>query len=163
MKNEEANKGFILPDKEQEEKNMVRTKNKKIICYILVISALISGMCFENVEMDSLFACARLKKAASYIKSCNEGVCNGEVCTTEMLGVCNNTEPQQLTTRYTGQKGDIKVSLNLLCLEFLSLSEEKFFRSLGAIQFFYQNLDEIVTNYIHNSDGKKRWNGFAIT
>lgn len=143
-------------DEEREEKNMVRRKNKRIICYILVISALISGMRFENVEMDSLFACAHLKKATSYIKSCVEVMCDGEFCTTEMLGVCNNTDFQRVITRYTEQNGETKASLDFLCLEFLSIFEENSFRRLGAIQFFYQNLDEIVTNYIHNSDGKKR-------
>jgi len=142
---------------------MMRIKDKKSICFIFIISALLSGMCFENVEMDSLFACRLLEETVSYIKSCDEAVQNREVCTTEMLGACNYLVVQQMTSGYVGQEGEIGEFHGPLCLDCIFLPKEKYLKAFVVIQCFYQNPEEIVTSYIHKSDGKKRIDYFTVT
>ena len=135
----------------------VGLKRYKIICIILAVIVSLSGMCFgNNDEADSLFAYIPFEKADSYIETVPATIADAQVCTLEMLGVRSISAMQQLAGRYICQKREFKRSLDFLCLNSLSLREEKFFKSSERTHIYSKCLDELVANYIHNSDGKKR-------
>lgn len=136
----------------------MRIKNYKILCFILVIFIVLSGMCIENIEADSSFAYAPMEETNSYIMTDDAVISQAEPCTTEMLGVRNNAGIQRLASQFINQKRESKVSLNFLYsnIFFLHEKERRFLISSKAITFCNQCQDELVVNYIHKSDGKKR-------
>ncbi|MBD5089595.1 MAG: hypothetical protein HDT30_12455 [Clostridiales bacterium] len=136
----------------------MRIKNCKILCFILVIFIVLSGMCIENIEADYSFAYAPMEETNSYIMTDDAVISQAEPCTTEMLGVCNNAGIQRLAGQFINQKRESKVSLNFLYSNIFSLHEKerRFLISSKAITFCNQCQDELVVKYIHKSDGKKR-------
>ncbi|MBO5030877.1 MAG: hypothetical protein J6C19_09175 [Lachnospiraceae bacterium] len=130
-------------------------RNYKIIYLLLVVFVLISGMCFEKIRTDSSLLHASMDKASSYLVPCRAQFSNDKVCTTEMLGNCGVFELQMLS-QYISQKREMRVSLDLLYLNIFSLPDGKLVSSEETTQFFHQNLNRLVTHYIHQSDGKKR-------
>lgn len=115
-------------------------------------------MCIENVKVDSLFLYASIEETNSYIMADDATISQARPCTTEMLGVRNNAGIQRLASRFINSKRESKVSHNFLYSNIFSLHEKerKFFISSEAIQFCIQCQNELVINYIHKSDGKKR-------
>lgn len=125
-------------------------------CVIFAVILALSGMYFEKNEVHSSLACPSVEKNNSYIKSAHTTITDAQVCTTEMLGVQYTGRVQQLTARLI-RPGKTLITLhNFLYSDYLSLPEGKFFTSLEITQIYCGCLDELVINYIHNLDGKKR-------
>lgn len=128
----------------------------KIFCFVLAVFLSVSGMCFEKIKTDSLFAYVSMEETSSYLLPCYAKISEDKVCTTEMLSSQNFVELQQLS-QYASQKREMKISLDLLCFDILSLAEGKFASGSETIQSFRPNPSRLVTTYIHQSDGKKRF------
>lgn len=127
----------------------------KIIYLLLAVFFLVSGMCFEKIKTDSSLMYASMEKASSYLLPCYTQLGDDKVCTTEMLGNDGFVGLQQLS-QYISQKREMRVSLDLLYLNIFALTEGKRVFSEEMTQSFHQNLNRLVTHYIHQSDGKKR-------
>lgn len=133
----------------------MRIKSSKTICFFLAVLALLSGIYFENIKMDSSFVCAPAGVNASRFLA-YPIINDAKACTTEMLEVHSSIGLQQLAGRYISQKREIKAPLDFLCSGFFSLLEERFFTGSKLVRFFHQKPHGLVTSYIHRSDGKKR-------
>lgn len=133
----------------------MRLKNYKIVCIILSIIVSLSGIFLEDVEADNTFAWSPNEITNSYIQSASATIEDAQVCTTETLGVRSNSRTQQLTGRYTSQKGEFKRSHNFLCPNIFLLQEGRFFSGSEITQIRSGCFSELVINYIHKSDGKK--------
>ena len=134
----------------------VRKKGIKLICVLIILSIFISGLHFGKFKVDSIFVCAPAETANSYISSVDAIITEGQACTAEMLGIYGSTELGHLTIRFVNQRRDTKMSLNCLYQNIFFLNEGKYYACFEKIQFVSGNQDELVTNYIHKSDGKKR-------
>ena len=134
----------------------MRIKNYRIISFITAILIFLSGLYFDNNESNTLFATSSVETAnscitkAAAINPCEQG------CTSELLGIRSAGSVQQLSNRLISQKRETKISLDFLYSNFLFINKGTFFTSLSAIRFFCPKTDELVINYIHESDGKKR-------
>lgn len=135
---------------------MVRIKNNRIPCVFLAMLILLLGMYFENIKADSMLQYAAVLNTHSHTVSYHASIKDARACTTEMLGIRNNAGIEQLASRSLGQRREIKLSLDFLCYNIISLYEGKFFTSPWLIPFHSQYRNGLVTNYIHKSDGKKR-------
>ncbi len=133
----------------------MRIKNYKILCFFLILFVICSGICFESIKTDSIFACAPIETSNVQSISFGEAASDAEVCTTEMLGIRNHSRIQQLTEQGI-PRGVEKLSLVLLCLYLFSILLRKFFKSSEKVQFLEVHQEETVSNYIHKTDGKKR-------
>ena len=131
-------------------------KRNKLIYVLIILSVVISGMYFENFKADSAFVCSPAEKTNSYISSVNAAITKVHACTTEMLGIHGSMELEQLTIRFANQRRDIKMSLDFLCQIIFCINERKSYAVFEEIQFVSGNQDELIINYIHKSDGKKR-------
>ncbi len=136
----------------------MRMKNYRIISLLLVIFVALSGMCFEDTKADSYFAYVSMEDNSFNFISDETEISDTHPCTSEMLGVRNNAGIQRLASQYLNQKRQNRISYNFLFLDIFSLSEriKKFFISSEATQVYNQCQEELVANYIHKSDGKKR-------
>lgn len=126
----------------------MRNKTGKILSILVALFMLVSGMYFDNFEIDFLFACAPTETSDSNILSADNAIADEQACNEEMLGV------KGISNTY--QSRNTKISPDFLSINFLSLDEGKFYVSLDEIHFVSPNQNESVTSYIHKSDGKKR-------
>lgn len=129
---------------------------KQSICLLLAVLIFLSGMWFENDRADSFAECVSTGVCSSDILSADDTVSRAQLCTEEMLSVRINVGLLQLAGRFAFQTRRARLLVNFLYLDPLSTAEGKFFPSSEETHFFSQCPDELVVNYIHLSDGKKR-------
>lgn len=134
----------------------MRKKRNELLCVLITLFVFISGMYFEDLKVDSIFVCAATEASNSYMLSVDPVVTDTKACTTEMLGIRESTGLGQLTTRFSYQRGHTKLSLDYLCRTIFFLKEGKSYANCEKVQFVLKNQDDLVVNYIHKSDGKKR-------
>lgn len=134
----------------------VRAKRNKIFCILITLLVFISGMYFEDIKADSVFASTPGETTNSYIPDIGSVTIDTQVCTTEMLAVCGNMVTGQFTIRFVNQRRDTRVSPDFLCQNIFSLNEGKSYASIEEVQLISKSQDELIANYVHKSDGKKR-------
>lgn len=128
-------------------------KNK--VSFILALLVFLNGMCFGGVRTDLAFTPTPVEKPDSYIGSVDVNIEDEQLCTTEMLGVRNDVGVQSLTVRNTNAR-EIKQAPHFLCVDAFSLEQEKCVSSSQAVQVCSPCRDELVVDFIHKSDGKKK-------
>ena len=131
-------------------------KRNELLYVIIILLVFISGMFFEDFKVDSGFVYAATETTNSYMSSVNPVVTDTNACTTEMLGTHKSMGQGQLTTRCTYQRRNSKLSRDYLLLIIIFLYEGKSYANCEEIQFVSKITDNLVVNYIHKSDGKKR-------
>lgn len=134
----------------------MRKTKRYAISLIIVLSMLISGMCFDNSKADSFLECTSLEMPAASISSCSADAADSAICTTEMLGIHNISYVRPVTNRNIGLRKDIRASFELLCAKAQSHLNSNFLMTAGIMQFPKLCFQAVVSNYIHNTDGKKR-------
>lgn len=133
----------------------VRGKSSKIVWFLLAIFVLVAGIRFENNHADSSFAYPS-ERETSRILLCHGVIDEGKVCTAEMLENHNNTGLQRTACRYINPKREVRLLFCFLCEASDCISRQKFYAKSEITQFFYPKANELVTTYIHKSDGKKQ-------
>lgn len=133
----------------------MRAEKRRMIGLILAIILFLSGVCFEQLKMDSFLVNSSVESETSSIRSCQTVLCDANVYSTDILRDCNRIRLQQ-SGRCTCPKRELRNSLNLLHLNNSFWTAGNYFASLVLIQSFDQKPSELVTQYIHKSDGKKR-------
>lgn len=128
----------------------------KRVSIIIAFVLLISGMYFEDFKIDSVFVCTPFETPVSQMLSVDTIMTDTPACTTEMLGVRENTNLGQMTLRFSNQRRDSKTLLDVLCPNIFFQNKGKFYPGFEKIALVSKNQEKLITNYIHNSDGKKR-------
>ncbi len=139
----------------------MRTKHCKLIYLVLSILVLILGMHVNTIETESTFTYASVEQPYSHILLHSIAIDDIELCTS-VLGNSYHTIIQQPFCRYLKQKWEMKISLYFLCTANYILPDRKFFTSSELATFHNQNQDELVSRYIHKSDGKNEFNKSPI-
>ncbi len=134
----------------------VRKKGKHIISFILALSMLLSGMCFEYTKADSFLEYASFNGAEASIEPCHTAISHGEICTSEMLGIRNVSNVRQFVNRSICTRRVVRASLELFGADDRLHLYSDFYTAAGSIQYPKLCLQAVVLNYIHNKDGKKR-------
>ena len=99
--------------------------------------------------------CAPVQTTNSYRSSIDAVITNMEMGTIEMIGICDNTNQEQLAIRSQNQNRDTKIFLDFLYQVITSQKEEQSYASVKKIQIVSKIQDTLVINYIHEIDGKK--------
>lgn len=134
----------------------MKTKYNYLICYILAVFMLLSGMCLENTQADFSFALTKTAQPTSTIGSLSKEILCNESCTIEMLGI-RSTSYALNAARRTNYRTDIRVraSVILFCVDKFTQNFSNFHVAVNALQFPELYGKTAVLNYIHNQDGKK--------
>lgn len=135
---------------------MVQKKSRRFVSYILAIIMLFMGMYFEDIEVDSFFACAPAETSAAYLNTCDATIMNTNACTAEMLGVRNSSYVGQLAGRFVHGRRDVRITSDFLSADCDSQSLSNLFTTAKILQFPERDSKTVVLNYIHSIDGKKR-------
>lgn len=133
----------------------MRTGKRRMICLILSVILFLSGVCFEQLKTDSFLVNSSAESETSSIRSCQTVLSDADVYNVNILRDCNRIKLQQ-SGRCTCPKREIRNSLSLLHFSNSLWIAGNNLASLVLIQSFDQKPSELVTQYIHKSDGKKR-------
>ena len=132
----------------------------RLINLILTIIVSLFGMNFECRDIDSSFARVGMEVSCevsdSSLKPIRTKIADAQVCTAEMSGVRSTGSIRQYTGRFGSQKRELKLFPDFLYSNLLSLQAYHFDSGSRTTPLPGRGLEELVTIYIHNSDGKKR-------
>ena len=133
-------------------------ENKKWICIFIAIVILISGMCVDEVNADSMFLSPKLTKL-SYELSDNYNshtvLSDVEMESTQILCTRNTINSRQMIARIINNKKVIKLSMIFLCVAIFALLLSHFYTTERMIAYPKLCMQTVVLTYIHNTDGKK--------
>lgn len=133
----------------------MRKKRNEWIGMLMIVLVLIAGVYGSNAKVASLSMCAPVQTTNSYRSSIDAVITNMEMGTIEMIGICDNTNQEQLAIRFQNQNRDTKIFLDFLYQVITSPKEEQSYASVKKIQIVSKIQDTLVINYIHEIDGKK--------
>lgn len=133
----------------------MRKKRNEWIGMLMMVLVLIAGVYGSNAKAASLSMCAPMQTTNSYRSSIDTVIRNMEMGTIEMIGICDNTNQEQLAIRFQNQNRDTKIFPDFLYQVITSQKEEQSYVSVKKIQIVSKIQDTLVINYIHEIDGKK--------
>ena len=125
----------------------VRKIRRYIISFIIVLSMLISGMCFDNYKADSSLDYMPFSSPAASISSCSTDAADSAICTAEMLGIHNISYVRPATRQSSGLRKDIKASFEFLCEKAQSHLNSNFLMAAGIMQFPKLYFQAVVSQY----------------
>ena len=134
----------------------MRRKSTNWISIIIAFVLLLTGLYFDNSKIHSMFVCIPFETSDFQNVAEELIIADTQPCTAEMLGVRGHASTNLIAYRLSNQKRDIKGSLNFLCQNIDFSNRRKSYSSSQKIQMVSKIQEEFITNYIHNSDGKKR-------
>lgn len=131
-------------------------RNQKILGYVLAIFMLVLGVCLGNVKTHSLFASSSTEHVISLSGSIDGGLSLEEFCTEEMIG-CANLGNILFPSGFKNLREGSGLFFALVC-EDLSICKEPYSYIVEvALVFPEKYCETIILNYIHNTDGKKKF------
>lgn len=132
----------------------MRNRNIRIVCLILIICTLFSGVWLENIETESAFVYnSEYENDPVVLKKINI-LRTSDHCTVKRALVQKNNI--QKKGQYITKKADIKLWSHLLCSEHFLLFWESLIKNSEEIKGCGRFSKDLVTNFIQKSDGKKR-------
>lgn len=131
-------------------------KRKNLFCMFMVLILFISGICFKDCSIDDFFAYTVSNETSSQLSNVEAVICDAQLCTTQMLGIRSDIVGGQQTLRYGTQGKSAKLLLDDLSEDIISKKTGNSFSFVGEVNLFYARQSNLVTVYIHKSDGKKR-------
>ncbi len=128
-------------------------KSKRFLCAMLSILILVSGIYFGNARVDAMSLKESPVAAAPSIHGVESVLTDTEACTSEMLGI--RLDLSELTVKYakTGRNDELA---DILCFAGISMEAVSVSDYDHVEQTTYDCHSEKISDYIHNSDGKKR-------
>lgn len=137
-------------------------KSRPWICKFIVLFLFITGMCFEEVKADSVFACTIISsqdKAKSEVAQAGKKVAvyrEKELEVTETIAARSTANTQQIIASISNAKKSLKLSIAIIYVTVLGLLLSNSYVMAYIAQLPERVCRTIVVNYIHNTDGKKR-------
>lgn len=134
----------------------MRKKVRKLTGLIMTLFLFVTGIYCEFSRADAAFLRAPVQTGGSCLLAGAPVVPDAQACDTELSGIRGNICPGQLTVRFANQRRDIRGSLSALFQNIFSVREGRSYSHFEKLRALSENQKELVTNYIHKSDGKKR-------
>lgn len=129
-------------------------KQHKSICFILILSMLFLGMCFEDIEADSFLASQLVSQTESTLRSTQNTSLSKQVYMDESIGkpVGNSV---QLNVRRNNSRTGRSTDISLLSADILLQTFPHTSIVLSAIHGSASHSTSVIVDYIHLKDGKK--------
>ena len=132
---------------------MRKIRNHKLICFILAITIVISGVCLSEIQANSYFSC----KQESSISTPDSSIRNVSAYRTERLSqreVVSTIRQVRNLTRRANSRTEFRIDICLSVVDILPQNSQ-YFAALEE-SFHYETLCfAAILNYIHEQDGEK--------
>lgn len=128
-------------------------KSKRFLCVMLSMLIIISGIYFGNARVDNMSLKESPVASVPSIHGVESVLTDTEACTSEMLGI--RLDLSELTVKYarTGRNDELT---DIPCFAGISMEPVSISDYDYADKTTYDCHSEKISDYIHNSDGKKR-------
>ena len=128
-------------------------KSKRFLCAMLSMLIIISGIYFGNARVDNMSLKESPVASVPSIHGVESVLTDTEACTSEMLGI--RLDLSELTVKYAriGRNDELA---DVLCFAGISMEPVSISDYDYADKTTYDCHSEKISDYIHNSDGKKR-------
>ena len=128
-------------------------KQHKSICFILILSMLFLGMCFENIEADSSLAYQLVSQADSTLRSSQNTSLSRQIYMEESIGrpVGNSI---QLNARRNNSRTGRGTDVSLLSADILLQTFPHTSIVLSPVYGSASHSTSEIVDYIHHKDGK---------
>lgn len=126
----------------------------KMKIWLILITILAAFMGEVKVE-SPLFGMGE-NVSGSPVISHREAKVNAEICTTEMLGIHSSMGECRLTAGYSNRRGEERITLFVLSVFVFMQIAGLSLSNMEVIPVRSHFSEELVTIYMHKSDGKKR-------
>ncbi len=133
-----------------------KSLSDKIICCIVAIAVLFSGMCVALMQSHSLEYYDYKSETTATIEAISIEVSFVDMATSDTTGICNSTYIQQIVYQNTSVKKISEFLYHNVDSSGLINSSFYAFMEKHSIEDSLQFTQGLVVNYIHNMDGKKR-------
>ena len=114
----------------------MKAGHRRIIGFILTLFICVTGMYFGDVKVDSVAD-------------------NSKACTSEMLGIRRNVTLRDNYVRTSGRR-EYRITVDFYQDNGNGYNICPFYAGISDGRDYNVRQEELVTNYIHKSDGKKR-------
>lgn len=132
----------------------MKRQYNKLVCVIIALFILISGMCLEVPQADSFFACVDNNSITSCISSSRGSFSQYEISSRETTGVHSETFVSNISRRPI-LRAIVRVSSILSLAEIFLLKTSDIQSVFDAVCVFETHYFTALLNYIHRQDGKK--------
>lgn len=132
----------------------MKSRNNKILCLITALFILVSGMCTEIPQADSLFACIDKNPSTSYFSSPEGTLFQYELSSRETIGIRCETFVET-TVKRPSLRTIFRFSLILLLAEVSLLKTSNLQLAAETACAPETHYCTALLNYIHRQDGKK--------
>ena len=134
----------------------MRGRKYSIIGFLLFMTVMFTGMCFEDVRTDSSFAYVKNREVSSQVLGIGTVIGDEQLCTMRMLRVQGRMVIQQLNNSFVQQRSEAKEFSDILCPDLLAEASGMNFLYAWVCVPDNDNLEERITIFEHKADGKKR-------
>ncbi len=135
----------------------MRGRKYSIIGFLLFMTVMFTGMCFEDVRTDSSFAYVKNREVSSQVLGVGTVIGDEQMCTTRMLRVQGRMVIRQLNNSFVQQRSEAKEFSDMLCPGLLMEERVMNFQYAWVCVPDNDNLEERITTFEHKADGKKRF------
>lgn len=132
----------------------MKRRYDRMICIIIALFILVSGMCPEIPQADSHFACLDNSSGTSYISSPKGTLSQYELSSRETIGI-RSTAFISDSSRKQDLRMTLRVSLILFLAEAFLLKLSNPQRAAETVCAPETHFFTALLNYIHQQDGKK--------
>ena len=127
----------------------------RILCLLLMICTLFAGVGFDEDKADAIFENPFVKETFCYMFSDSQITDNSSDYPSDLF-VNHKSLTFSKSIQQETKKSDIKIIPALLIMDLHSLSGGSLNKSSSKMDYHDQSSKELLTSYIHKSDGKKR-------
>ncbi|MBQ8412868.1 MAG: hypothetical protein IJX12_04575 [Lachnospiraceae bacterium] len=125
-----------------------------IACFILAICMFLTVMAVKEVNLKTVYECQTINYDTPYVSEIYVANINTELCTTEMLGVCNVVYLSNHSKR--GQNDTVsRVSALILNLQDYLQNISDMYSRLHWEVSQEMHTDIFILDFIHRQDGEK--------
>lgn len=132
----------------------MKRRYDKILCIITAWFILLSGMCLEVPQADSLFACIDNSSSTSYMSSPEGTLSQYELSSRETIGVRGTAFISSISRRPI-LRTTLRISLIMFWAEIFLLKTSNLQRAAETVCAPETHYFTALLNYIHRQDGKK--------
>ena len=132
---------------------MKKVRNHKLICMILTIMIMISGICLGEIQASSSFSC----KQVSSIKAADSVIQKESVYRTEQLNqkeVISSIRQVRNITRRIHSRSEYETEICLIDVDILP-QKILFLTAVEEGTYLENSCSVAILNYIHKQDGEK--------
>lgn len=129
-------------------------RTHRMICLFYIALLLLTGIYMDTIPEEALSVCSQTGKTTAILAPLHSDINCATICPKEFPNILDMK--LQSRGKFQEQHREVNECLYLSCFGSGSLFHGKSYRYHAAASLFFHSQNDLVTEYMHQSDGKKR-------